>query len=97
MGASPLTAPSVKGAHNLELFKTDDSVKNMTLESITGGGNDTYVEVQIHGQQAHQFNSDIVQEVIFYETPDEHLVAKLEEKGISWRVIKQSTAEQEVE
>ena len=68
----------------------------MTLESITGD-DDTYVEVQINGQQAHQFNSDTVQEVIFYATPDEHLIAKLEEKGIGWRVIKQGANEQEVE
>ena len=93
LGASPLSAPRFKGAHKLDLFLTNDSVENMTLESITGGDCDTYVEVQIHGQQAHQFNSDTVQEVIFYTTPDEQLVAKLEEKGISWRVIGQGTTE----
>jgi hypothetical protein len=93
LAPSPLAHPRVKGAHDVELFKTDDSIKNMTLESITGGNNDTYVEVQIHGQEAHQFNSNTVKEVVFYETPSDSLIATLDEKGIKWRVIDQSTTE----
>ena len=93
LSPSPLANPRIKGAHSFELFKTDDSIKNMTLESITGGNNDTYVEVQIHGQEAHQFNSNTVKEIVFYETPSDSLIATLEEKGFKWRVIDQSTTE----
>lgn len=87
IGASPLNDPKFKGAYNHLLFGSGESIKNMTLEELTGTESDTYVEVQIHGHDAHQMNSDTVKEIVFYEKPDAYLQIQLKKKGIKWRVV----------
>ena len=46
---------------------------------------DHYIELQIHGLNAHSLSS--IKEIVFNDTPLPYIQNKLKELGISWRVI----------
>ena len=67
-------------------FSNLEEFMNAPLQSLFPSG-DLYLEVQLHGQTAHQMNSSTIQEVIFSHKPNKRIIEKLNAKNIPWRVL----------
>ena len=63
---------------------TVEKLENAKLTDITSD-TDTYVEVQIYGQENH--GVDIIKEVVFLKKPPIEITKKLDEKGIPYTVL----------
>ena len=54
---------------------------------LFNGDSEAYLELQIHGQEAHAMTAENIKEVIFSVTPSQTLQDKLKLHGIPWRVL----------
>ena len=68
------------------LVLRNSQINNASLSDMFSKGT-RYLELQVHGSDAHQMNSTNIKEVIFYAEPSKSLQKKLKKANIPWKVI----------
>ena len=88
--ASPVSNPEFCGSFNglvsPSKFSDMNDINNASLSDMFSKGT-RYLELQVHGSDAHQMNSTNIKEVIFYAEPSKSLQKKLKKANIPWKVI----------
>lgn len=84
--SNPKFCGSFDGLVDPSKFSDMNDINKASLPDMFSGG-DRYLELQIHGADAHEMNSTNIKEVIFYAEPSKSLQNKLKKANIPWKVI----------
>ena len=88
--AAPISEPKYSGSFRgfAEKYSTLQDLEKADIIDLFNGDSEAYLELQIHGQEAHAMTAENIKEVIFPVTPSQTLQDKLKLHGIPWRVLK---------